>query len=123
MGAFIVGFDNDDNSIFEKTTDFIIDSHLYGAQITILTPLPGTKLRERLEAEDRILSNDWSNYTMFDVNFLPKKMSKEELQHGLLTMYQRIYRKDVQLRVANHFKSIVKQLIAVGHDPLKSFTS
>jgi radical SAM superfamily enzyme YgiQ (UPF0313 family) len=122
MGAFIVGFDNDDKSVFEKTTDFIIDSHLYGAQMTILTPLPGTKLRERLEAENRILSNDWSNYTTFDVNFLPKNMSKEELQDGLLTMYQRIYSKEVQLGVANHFKSIAKQRITHGNDRLKSFT-
>ena len=96
---------------------------MYGAQVTILTPLPGTKLRQRLEAENRILSNDWSNYTMFDVNFLPKKMSKEELEDGLLTMYQRIYSKEVQLGVANHFKSIAKQRIGIGEDPLKSLTS
>ena len=123
MGAFIVGFDNDDKSVFERTTDFIIDSHLYGAQMTILTPLPGTKLRDRLEEENRILSNNWSNYTTFDVNFLPKKMSKEELQDGLLTMYQRIYSKEVQFGVANHFKNIAKQLIKLGNDSLRSFVA
>lgn len=111
MGAFIVGFDHDDKSVFKETCNFIIDNHLYGAQIAILTPLPGTKLRERLELEGRILSNDWSNYTVFDVNFIPKKMSKRELQDGILTMYKTIYSRDVQLRIASHFKNIYRGLI------------
>ena len=110
LGAFIIGFDNDDETIFKKTADFIIENHLNMAQITILTPLPGSRLRERLLKEKRILNRDWSKYTFLDVNFIPKKMSPKELEEGILKIYKDIFNKDVRLKVANHFKTIYAEL-------------
>ena len=48
IGTFIVGFDNDDNSVFNKLADFIIDNHLAGAQIAALTPFPHTRSQRKL---------------------------------------------------------------------------
>ena len=105
-GAFILGFDEDDYTIFGETADFIIKNRLYGAMMSILTPFPGTRLRERLENEKRILSNDWSNYTLWDVNFIPKKMTVNQLQEGMLTTNMKVYNGEVRQRVAAHFKDI-----------------
>ncbi|MGB9627630.1 MAG: hypothetical protein ACPL6D_03120, partial [Thermodesulfobacteriota bacterium] len=41
-----------------------------------------TLLRERLENENRILTNQWDLYDMEHVTFLPKGMSPERLQEG-----------------------------------------
>ncbi len=50
-------------------------------QITALTPFPGTPLYERLLAEGRIIEpGAWEKCTLFDVNFVPKNMSVEELE-------------------------------------------
>ncbi len=111
MGAFIIGFDSDDKSTFREIADFIIESHLYGASITILTPLPGTQLREKLEKEKRIISNNWENYTLFNVNFIPKQMTSQELQDGLLEIYKRVYNKEVQLNISKYFKKIYIDII------------
>ncbi|PIP68074.1 MAG: B12-binding domain-containing radical SAM protein [Candidatus Omnitrophica bacterium CG_4_9_14_0_2_um_filter_42_8] len=110
MGAFIVGFDGDNKSVFDKIADFTIKNHLYGLQVTIMTPLPGTRLRNRLEKEGRLLSNEWDNYTFFDVNYVPKKITRDELQKGLLSVYSRVYNRDVHLEKARYFKEIYRAL-------------
>ncbi|GAH52449.1 unnamed protein product, partial [marine sediment metagenome] len=42
LGAFVFGFDSEDNNIFERTVDFTKRIRLDLAQFTVLTPLPGT---------------------------------------------------------------------------------
>ncbi len=115
LGAFIVGLDQDDRTVFDQLHDFITGSNLYAAQITVLTPLPGTRLRARLEKESRVLPHPWERYTMVDVNFLPKRMTAEELQSGIKDLYQRIYRKDTRAAVMGHFRGIYRRL----HEKLK----
>ncbi len=110
LGAFIIGLDDDDNSIFDQLSEFIISNRLYASQISVLTPLPGTKLRERLLGERRILSDDWGKYTFLDVNYLPKLMSTAELQGGLLKIYDNVYSKAVRVTVMKHFMSIYAKL-------------
>ncbi|MBU4457896.1 MAG: B12-binding domain-containing radical SAM protein [Candidatus Omnitrophica bacterium] len=110
MGAFMLGFDYDNISVFKRTADFIIDNHLYAAQITVLTPLPGTQLRQRLQQQNRLLSLGWDNYTFWDVTFTPKKMSIGQLQQGLLDVYKSVYSKDVLLENDRYFKKIYKRI-------------
>lgn len=87
-GTFIVGLDEDDGSVFSQTIDFILQNHLYGANITVPTPLPRTRLREQLQAENRIRSNAWEDYTLWDVVIEPKRMSVLELEAGLISIYR-----------------------------------
>ncbi|SMB94271.1 Radical SAM superfamily enzyme YgiQ, UPF0313 family [Thermanaeromonas toyohensis ToBE] len=90
-GAFIFGFDEDDESIFEHTVKFAQENRLEAAQFGILTPFPGTPLRQKLEKEGRILSNDWSEYTINKVVFEPKRMSPKTLQEGFNWAWQEFY--------------------------------
>jgi radical SAM superfamily enzyme YgiQ (UPF0313 family) len=53
-------------------------------QVTVLTPFPGTALYRRLRAEGRLLRERyWDRCTLFDVNFVPKQMTVDELEKGL----------------------------------------
>jgi radical SAM superfamily enzyme YgiQ (UPF0313 family) len=54
MAGFIVGFDADDETIFERQHEFISRSPISMAMIGILTALPGTQLWRRLAAEGRL---------------------------------------------------------------------
>jgi hypothetical protein len=56
-------------------------------QVTVLTPLPGTRLRQRLLEADRIITSNWKRYTFVDVNFRPIKMSAGTAG-GTLDLYQ-----------------------------------
>ncbi len=90
-GAFIFGFDSDDKSVFEQTVDFCFDSKIDLVQFALLTPFPGTRLFEKLDKENRILTYDWSKYNMSNVLFQPKQMSPGELYDGWLSAYRRFY--------------------------------
>lgn len=114
MGAFILGFDYDKRDVFKKTIDFIVETNLYAAQVSCLTPFPGTRMRKNLEEQNRVLSNKWDSYTFWDVNFTPNKMSVEQLQHGLLTVYKGIYNKKVFLVKDRYFKNIYSNLARVN---------
>jgi hypothetical protein len=66
-------FDNNDESIFERTVDFAIRSKMDCADFNILCPYPGTKVYDRLRREDRIIEADWSKYFGSNVVFRLKK--------------------------------------------------
>lgn len=114
MGAFMVGLDSDDTATFDRLAGFIIDQNLYHASVTVLTPVPGTRLRQRLEKENRLLPTTWDSYTGYNVNHIPKKMSVEELERCLTKLYRRIYSQEVYLKRLAHFKEIQKNLIKKG---------
>jgi anti-anti-sigma regulatory factor len=80
--GIIFGFDNDDDSVFERTVEFLNRNRMELAYFNILTPLPGTALFERMKREGRIFDFDWSNYDGKHVVFWPKRMSPKTLQDG-----------------------------------------
>jgi radical SAM superfamily enzyme YgiQ (UPF0313 family) len=90
-GAFIFGFDADDESVFERTVEFADSIKIDSAQFAILTPFPGTDLRARLEAEGRIISSNWEEYGLDEVVFRPKRMSPERLQEGYHWAWREFY--------------------------------
>ncbi len=90
-GAFIFGFDVDDESVFERTVEFADSIKIDSAQFAILTPFPGTDLRSQLEAEGRIISSNWEEYGLDEVVFQPKRMSPERLQEGYHWAWREFY--------------------------------
>jgi radical SAM superfamily enzyme YgiQ (UPF0313 family) len=111
-GCFIVGNDADDPGVFESLRDFIEKSELLEAQVTILTPFPGTRLLERLRAEGRLLYDRiWDRCTLFDLVFSPKGMSPEELEAGHLWLMREIYNTDQYNRRKRHYVDIMKGLL------------
>ena len=79
-GTILLGLDEHDESYIQRWMDFLLEIDLDLAEFTVATPFPGTRLRQQLEKEDRILHNDWIRYTGAEVVFQPKKMSVESLQ-------------------------------------------
>lgn len=108
QGAFIAGLDSDDESVFDRIIDFITENHLYSIQITILTPYPKTRVAEQLRAESRLLDTDWENYTGYDVNFVPRKMSAEALQAGVLKVYRAFYTPENMAGIVKNLRNALK---------------
>ena len=109
IGSFILGLDGDPQSVFEDTAQFIIDNNLYGSAINILTPLPGTRLRDRLEREGRLLEIPWDRYSYWNVNYKPRQFSPDQLIEGLLYVYRKVYSPSVRRSVSDHFKAIYRR--------------
>jgi radical SAM superfamily enzyme YgiQ (UPF0313 family) len=109
IGTFMVGFDDDDASTFDEIASFIIDNHLAGAQIAALTPFPKTRLREALLEDGRVLETPWENYTFYDANIKPKKMSPRQLEEGVLGVFKRVYSPEVAAEKSKYFRDIFSE--------------
>jgi radical SAM superfamily enzyme YgiQ (UPF0313 family) len=92
QAGIVFGFDQDTPGIFRDTLDFLEAAGVDNATFNILTPFPGTRIFERLEAEGRITTRDWSKYNgRANVVFRPKQMSPEELLSGYRFANRRFY--------------------------------
>ena len=91
IGSFIFGFDFDDEGVFERTVSFVKKNRIDIAYYNILTPLPGTKLFERLKSEGRLLHQDWERYNGYEVVYKPKILSPEALKEGFHWAYRQTY--------------------------------
>ncbi len=90
QGGFIVGFDNDPPTIFDKLTNFIQESGIVTAMVGLLNAPQGTKLQKRLLSEGRLLSDFTGNNTDFSINFIPH-MDSKELLNGYKKILNTIY--------------------------------
>ncbi|MGD8882642.1 MAG: radical SAM protein [Desulfobacterales bacterium] len=94
IGAFVLGCDDDDLSIFHSTLEFVESSGMDVLQITKPTPLPGTQLWHDLLNEGRILNLNfpkaWEDYRLTKMVYKPAKMSIEDVYAGF-TYIRTIY--------------------------------
>jgi radical SAM superfamily enzyme YgiQ (UPF0313 family) len=89
-GGFIVGFDNDPPSIFERLSTFIQETGIVTAMVGLLNAPRGTKLYQRLVKEGRLLKDVSGDNTDFSINFTPK-MDSELLIKGYKKILSSIY--------------------------------
>jgi len=108
--AFVFGADGDKRDTFDRTAEFLLESGIDSAQLTILTPLPGTRLYERLHRDGRLLRTnypeDWQYYDFAEAVFRPAHMSPGELEDGVLRVYRTTTSRTTSLRRA--FRTFVR---------------
>ncbi|MHB8057549.1 MAG: B12-binding domain-containing radical SAM protein [Desulfuromonadaceae bacterium] len=89
-GGFIVGFDSDPPSIFDKQIRFIQESGIVTAMVGLLSAIRGTRLYERMSQEGRLLGDDTGNNMDSSLNFVPR-MEAKALIGGYRTILETIY--------------------------------
>lgn len=89
--SFVFGLDDDDETTFSRTLEWIVKNKIETVTSHILTPYPGTAQYDRMHREGRITSYDQRRYTTSDVVFKPQKLSPEKLMEGYLKIYKDIY--------------------------------
>lgn len=90
QGGFIVGFDSDTPSIFQRQIEFIQKSGIVTAMVGLLQAMPGTKLYERLRKEGRLQGPGSGDNVDGTTNILTQ-MNRETLINGYKTILQTIY--------------------------------
>lgn len=98
-GYFMFGLDNDTKETPQMLYDFISTSGISIPILNILIPVPGTRLFERLQKENRILfdeeqellrNNSFYNSACNTCFFIPKLMTAEEAEQGFLELYGKL---------------------------------
>ncbi len=114
-GTIILGTDEQDEEYIKRLVDFLLEINLDLAEFTILTPFPHTPIRETLEKEGRILSNDWLRYTGGEVVFQPARMTPSKLQDLYYYAWDRFYSDSSQnLKMAKLFLKVMEKEKADG---------
>lgn len=90
QGGFIVGFDADTQSIFQRQIDFIQESGIVTAMVGLLQAPPGTKLYERLKNENRLSGEMSGDNVDGSTNIIPL-MGLENLRDGYHYLMGQIY--------------------------------
>jgi radical SAM superfamily enzyme YgiQ (UPF0313 family) len=113
MGCFVFGMDHDTPEVFERTAQFVVDTHIDLPRFALATPFPGTPLYRRLEAEGRILTRDWELYDGQHVVFQPARLTVQELQEGHERAWKFAYRyRSIARRIAGSRTQIPISIMA-----------
>jgi radical SAM superfamily enzyme YgiQ (UPF0313 family) len=112
--GMIVGFDNDDPSIFNVMPKFLTDARISAALIGLLHAIPTTPLYDRLKKDGRL--NDHDAAELYGTNVVPLGMSREALRDGFIQVMQECYAADAYFDrldrqfFDNDFKYVMHQL-------------
>ena len=89
-GGFIVGFDHDSPSVFDKQIELIQKSRIVTAMVGILNAPRGSRLYQRITREGRLLSEVTGDNTDLSTNIQPK-MGFKTLSQGYCRIINGIY--------------------------------
>ncbi len=90
QAGFIVGFDHDGPSIFQRQIDFIQQTGIVTAMVGLLQAPPGTQLFRRMKEAGRILGESSGDNVDGTTNIMPS-MGMDALQDGYHSILLHIY--------------------------------
>jgi radical SAM superfamily enzyme YgiQ (UPF0313 family) len=90
QGGFIVGFDADTPSTFERLTEFIQSTGIVTAMVGLLQAIPGTRLYERLKQAGR-LEEQFSGYNVDGNTNIVPAMGVGVLRARYAALVRRLY--------------------------------
>lgn len=116
QGGFIIGFDSDTPSIFQRQIDFIQKSGIVTAMVGLLQAPIGTRLYERLKQEGRLLGFMSGDNVDGTTNIIPR-MNMDVLYKGYKTVINTLYApKNYYARVKTFLKEFKPPKIKASID-------
>jgi len=107
MAGMIVGFDNDDPSIFDEQFHFIQDARIPVSMTGMLNAVPKTPLYQRLKDAGRLIAESVGDQFVF-TNIIPQGMSRAQLYDGYKNLLARLY------SYRNYRKRVMQLILAKG---------
>jgi radical SAM superfamily enzyme YgiQ (UPF0313 family) len=95
LGAFVIGNDFESPAYYKQLANFLVRSGIDIVQISILTPLPGTKLMEQLIQENLLIyqkfPQDWDKYRFSYMVHHPREVEIDTIYIGNNYIKNRLY--------------------------------
>jgi len=86
--GMMLGFDNDDETVFEAHREFLERARINTAMVGMLSAVPKTPLHERLRKSGRLDPTDNPSY---GTNVVPLRMSRELLSNEYVRLMDKLY--------------------------------
>jgi radical SAM superfamily enzyme YgiQ (UPF0313 family) len=90
QAGMIVGFDHDDESIFEEQLDFVQSARIPVSMTGMLQALPRTPLHDRIARAGRLLEQSSGDQFTFS-NVIPAQMSRQRFYEGYRWLLSQLY--------------------------------
>lgn len=120
FAGFIVGFDADDRTIFDRQFDFIVASGIAVSMVALLSAIPKTPLYGRLKKAGRLRTVVSSDNTRPATNVIPLKMTYDELIEGYEGLQRRLTEeKTIYRRLANKVRHLKDPLDSPHLSPVR----
>jgi len=118
--GMIVGFDNDDQSIFEEQFRFIQAARIPVSMTGMLNAMPKTPLHKRLRDAGRLVAESVGDQFVF-TNVIPSAMSRLELYEGYQRLLEKLYdyrnyRRRTMDYILNRGRQAARNLVAGRRD-------
>ncbi len=127
-GSFVFGLDDDKDDVFKHTVDWAVKNALTTCTFHILTPYPGTRLYQSMEAQNRILHRNWDQYDTRQVVYKTIGLNAEQLKSGYDWSYKAFYNWSNIVKASvqhNNLKQMIKHFTYAGgwkkFEPLWNF--
>ncbi|MDC7225688.1 MAG: radical SAM protein [Spirochaetales bacterium] len=95
MGGFIIGNDFESAAYYRRFGEFLVKSGIDICQISILTPLPGTDLYQKMKEENKLVDNsfpkDWEKYRLSRVVHRAEGVEADMIYRGDNYLKKKIY--------------------------------
>lgn len=92
QGGFIIGFDSDEEDIFDRQIEFIRQAAIPYAMVGLLVALPGTPLYQRLGQAGRLVPLDYDrSLTQSGFTNIVTRLPQKKLLEGYRKIVQTIY--------------------------------
>jgi radical SAM superfamily enzyme YgiQ (UPF0313 family) len=89
-GFFILGHPTDNQETIKKTIRFALSIPLDDISVSMMTPFPGSKLHD-IASQYGEFEDNWAKMNELDVVFVPKGLTKDDLQGYSKEMFRRFY--------------------------------
>jgi radical SAM superfamily enzyme YgiQ (UPF0313 family) len=87
MGGMILGFDHDDETIFDHQLRFVSEARIINVMLGMLSAIPKTPLYDRIVEEGRL---DLEGEPTFGTNIVPKRLGREQLRDGFVRVMREL---------------------------------
>jgi radical SAM superfamily enzyme YgiQ (UPF0313 family) len=91
MGGMILGFDHDDETVFDAQLEFIAEARIVNVMLGMLSAIPKTPLYDRMVDEGRL---DLEGEATFGTNLVPLLLGREQLREGFLRVLKELNEPD-----------------------------
>lgn len=95
IAGFMFGWDNETPEIIRERTKYINSCKANSIQVTVMTPLPGTRIFEQLKEQNRLLytnfPEDWQRYDYYEMLFKHNKVDAAILEAHIHEAWRKIF--------------------------------
>jgi radical SAM superfamily enzyme YgiQ (UPF0313 family) len=87
MGGMILGFDHDDETVFDAQIELVTEARIINVMLGMLSAIPRTPLYDRMVEEGRL---DLENESTFGTNLVPLQLGREQLREGFVRVLREL---------------------------------